>query len=260
MKLPPNPAPAVDGGIPLQYHIAHAWPAATEERRPAYTMRTSVGSNHLMKNIIALTIAASVLVLAGCCRTPQAKTWKETYSSFDLASEHPARDRARQFSYNTNGVPLDEVLRIYEELSGRTVIAGQLPDTKIDLRAAAPLSRIEALQMLDSVLAQNHIAMVLSGDKAVKAVPAEKASSESPPEITMPWRLLPESSSMMSRTVRLQNLKPSETMAILQPLAKLPYSILPIDSQRILLLRDYSSNIRQQLKFLEELEQKESMK
>ena len=64
----------------------------------------------------------------------------------------------------------------------------------------------------------------------------------------------------MSRTVRLQNLKPSETVAILQPLAKLPNSILPIDSQRILLLRDYSSNIRQQLRFLEELEQKQYIK
>ena len=213
-----------------------------------------------MKSPIALTIAASALVLAGCCTTPQAKTWKQTYSSFDLASEHPAKDRARQFSYNTNGVPLDEVLRIYEELSGRAVIAGQLPDTKIDLRAGAPLSRIEALQMLDSVLAQNHIAMVLSGDKAVKAVPAEKASSESPPEITLPWRLLPESSSMMSRTVHLQHMKPSESVPILMIYANLPRSIVPIEGLQILLLRDYSSNIRQQLKFLEEVEQKESIK
>jgi len=55
-----------------------------------------------MKNIIALAIAASTLVLAGCCTTPQAKTWKQSYSSFDLASEHPAKDRARRFSYNSS--------------------------------------------------------------------------------------------------------------------------------------------------------------
>ena len=33
MKPPPNPAPPVDGGIPLQLHIRRAWPSATEEHR-----------------------------------------------------------------------------------------------------------------------------------------------------------------------------------------------------------------------------------
>jgi type II secretory pathway component GspD/PulD (secretin) len=210
-----------------------------------------------MKSTIAVTIAASALVLAGCCTTPQAKTWKQTYSSFDLPSEHPAKDGASRFSYNSQDVPLDQVLKIYEQLSERAVIAGQLPDIRINLRTARPLSRIEALQMLDTVLAQNHIAMVLSGDNAVKAVPAEKAHRECPPEITLPWRLLPESSSVMSRTVHLQHFKPTETVQILQTYANLPNSILPIDSQQTLLLRDYSSNIRQELKFLEELEQKQ---
>ena len=33
MKPAPNPAPPVDGGIPLQLHIQRAWPSATEEHR-----------------------------------------------------------------------------------------------------------------------------------------------------------------------------------------------------------------------------------
>ncbi|HWH69609.1 MAG TPA: hypothetical protein VNT26_09505 [Candidatus Sulfotelmatobacter sp.] len=162
-----------------------------------------------MKSPIALAIAVSTLVLDGCCATPQATAWKQAYSSFDLLSEHSVKENASPFSYNSQGVPLEKVLKIYEKLSGRTVIAGQLPDARFNLRSATPLSRIEALQMLDTVLAQNHITMVLAGDRAVKAVPAEKAHSESPPEITLPWRLLPDSSSMMSRTVHLQHLKPS---------------------------------------------------
>jgi type II secretory pathway component GspD/PulD (secretin) len=153
-----------------------------------------------------------------------------------------------------------QVLKIYEEVSGRTVLSGQVPDVRIAFRTAAPLNRIEALQMLDTVLAQNHIAMVLVGDKAVKAVPSAAAATESPPEISLPWQSLPESSSAMSRTVHLQHLKPSETMPLLQPLAGLPNSIVPIDAEGILLLRDYSSNIRRQLKLLEELEQKATVK
>lgn len=210
-----------------------------------------------MKHAIALAIAAGSLILAGCCTTPQRTAWKQTYSSFDLPSEHSAKDSGSPCTYDFQGLPLNDVLKVYEQVSARTVIAGPLPDVRITLRSAGPLNRIEALQLLDTALAQNGITMVLSGDKAVKAVPSAKASSESPPEITLPWRQLPESSSMMRRTVHLQRLKPSETVPVLTGFSKLPNSILPIDSQQVLLLRDYSSNIRQQLKLLEELDREQ---
>lgn len=211
-----------------------------------------------MKSIIAIPLAAVTLALAGCCTIREPETLKQTYSSFDLPSEHSTVDATNRLSYETKELPVTEVLKMYEEISRRTVIAGLLPNVRITFRSAMPLTRIEALQMLDTVLAQNHIAMVLSGDNAVKAVPAAAALTESPPEITLPWRLLPESGSVMSRTVRLQNLKPSEVVPAMQPLAKLPNSILAIDSQGVVLLRDYSSNIRQELKLLEELDQKQS--
>ena len=41
----------------------------------------------------------------------------------------------------------------YQELSGRTVIRGQLPEARINLRTKTPLNRIQLLQVLDSVLA-----------------------------------------------------------------------------------------------------------
>jgi type II secretory pathway component GspD/PulD (secretin) len=228
--------------------------AAAQLLRSAYAMRTFLGSNHLMKNIIGLVIAVSALALVAGCAPPQAKAWKQTYSSFDLPSEHPAEGIASRLSYNSQGVPLEEVMKLYETLSGRTVIVGQLSTNRINFRSATPLNRIEALQMLDTVLAQAHIAMVLSGDKMVKAVPADKAWSESPPEITLPWRQLPESSSIMSRTVHLEHLRPSHTLPMLAPYANLPNGILPLDQHQTLLLRDYSSNVRQQLKLLEELD------
>ena len=226
----------------------------SQNHSSAYTRCTSVGGNQLMKNIIALVIAVSALALVAGCAPPQAKAWKQTYSSFDLPSDHPAEGLASRVSYDSQGVPLEEVMKLYETVSGRTVIVGQLPTNRISFRSATPLNRIEALQMLDTVLAQAHIAMVLSGDKMVKAVPADKAWSESPPEITLPWRQLPESSSIMSRTVHVKYLRPSEAVPLLMIYANLPSSIVPIEYGQILLLRDYSSNVRQQLKLLEELD------
>jgi type II secretory pathway component GspD/PulD (secretin) len=122
------------------------------------------------------------------------------------------------------------------------------------VRTTTPLNKVQALQLFDSVLAQNGIAMVLSGDQSVKAVTTSQATSENPPEITLPWKLLPESSSPMTRTVKLKNLKPSEIIPAIAPFAKLPNSILAIDGEKLLILRDYSENIRKQLELLEQLD------
>jgi type II secretory pathway component GspD/PulD (secretin) len=208
-----------------------------------------------MKKLLILSIAAAYCVLAGgCASTPTpAKPVKLTYSSFDLPSEHVPPDKAVSGLIDFEGVPLDQVLEIYQKMSGRTVIHGPLPDARIVFRSQTSLTRIEALQMLDTMLAQNGIAMVLSGDKAVKAVPVAQAVTENPPEITLPWQLLPDSDSCMTRIVHVQHFKPSEAVAMLMPLAKLN-SIVALDGAQTLILRDYSANIRQQLRLLEELE------
>jgi type II secretory pathway component GspD/PulD (secretin) len=207
-----------------------------------------------MKKIFVL-LAAGLGLLAGGCATTPGKPFKQTYSSFDLPSEHGPEEKAAPGLIHFQGVSLAQVLDIYQTLAGRTVIHGALPDVQITLHTQTPLSRIETLQMLDTVLAQNGIAMVLSGDQAVKAVPAAQAVRENPPEITLPWRLLPDSSSVMTRIVPVQHFKPTEVVPVLMPFAKLG-SLIPIDGQHLLILRDYSANIRQELRLLEQLEKK----
>lgn len=94
------------------------------------------------------------------------------------------------------------------------------------------------------------------GELAVKAVPEARASSESPPEIALPWKELPDSGSFMLRRVRLKTLRPSEVVPVLAPMAKAPNALLPVDAAGELILRDYSSNIRRMLEMLEDLEKK----
>lgn len=212
-----------------------------------------------MKTIIALIFAVSAFFLAGCCTTSQqAKGFKQTFSSFDLPSDHPPEALLAKGSINFQGVRLDQVLAVYQNLAGRTVIRGQLPNVTINLQTQTPLSRVQALQLFDTVLAQNGIVMVLSGDNAVKAVTTSQSAGESPPEITRAWELLPESSSYMMRTVKLGKMRAEKVVPMLMPLSKLPNSIVAIQDQNLLILRDYSSSIRQQLRLLESLEQSQA--
>jgi type II secretory pathway component GspD/PulD (secretin) len=207
-----------------------------------------------MKTTVALSLAVCLFLLVGCSRSHPAREYKTTYSSFDLPEEHPADTAVSSGAINFQNTPVDQVLEIYQKLSGRTVIRGPLPNATINLSSQTPFTRIQALQMLDTVLAENGIVMVLSGDTAVKAVPVGRAFAFHPAEITLPWEQLPDSSSVMTRTVRMKHVRPSMVVPVLAPLSKLPDSIMCMDGENLLVLRDYASNIRQELQMLEKVD------
>jgi len=206
---------------------------------------------------LALWLPVSLLVLGltACCTNPPATAQKRTYSSFDLPTRGTSRPDCPSGMLDFQGADLSQVLMIYQELSGRTVIRpATLPAPTITVRNQTPLTRVQALQLLDTVLAQNGTAMVLAGDNAVKAVPHAMAVCESPPEITLPWEALPDSGSFMMRKVQLKKLRAVELIPVLMPFAKTPNALLPISASNQLIIRDYSSNVRRMLQMLQELE------
>ena len=206
-----------------------------------------------------MALAAVLCVgLAGCSTNSPTAAQKRTYSSFNVPTRQAAESVAEIGTINFQNADLEQVFGIYQEFSGRTVIRGSLPHPAITVRNQTPLTRVEALQLLDTVLAENGIAMVLSGELAVKAVPAAQAASEAPPNITLPLEALPDSGSFMMRTVQLRKVRAVELIPVLQPLVKTPNALLPISSTNQLIFRDYSANVRRMLQLIQELENKTS--
>jgi type II secretory pathway component GspD/PulD (secretin) len=196
------------------------------------------------------------LGLAACSTGPQANAKPQTFSSFDTQTGRAGKELAPG-TIDFQNADLAQVLAIYQELSGRTVIrAASLPAPTITIRIQNPLNRIQVLQLLDTVLAENGIAMILAGDTAVKPVPEVIASKEAPPQINRPWQELPDSGSYMACTVHLKRLRAVELVPVLVPVAKVPNGIMPIQEPNLLILRDYSANIRRMLQLIEELEKK----
>lgn len=225
--------------------------------------RYAANCRGLTRTAFALSGCLLTIGLTGCSTAPPdgrtaAPVKPRTYSSFDVEDSRASnKEMLQPGTMNFPNADLAQVLQIYQELSGRTVIRpATLPAPTISIRNQTFLTKVQALQLLDTVLAQNGITMVLAGANAVKAVPEAQAAAESPPEITLPWKNLPESGSYMMRRVHLKGLRPSEVVPVLQPLAKMPRGIMPVDSAGELVLRDYASNIRRMLQLLEDLEAK----
>jgi type II secretory pathway component GspD/PulD (secretin) len=147
---------------------------------------------------------------------------------------------------------ISQVLDVYQELTGRTVMRpANLPATKVTIRSQTPLTRKEAIQALDSILSLNGISMIPIGEKFVNAVPAAQAGQEGRDFNELALADIPESGSLVAQVVRLTNALPRDVAQALQPFAKLPNSILGIDSAGILVLRDYAVNVKRMLEVLE---------
>jgi len=74
-------------------------------------------------------------------------------------------------TFNLRGADSRQVLEVYQELSGRTVLSGgNLPSAAVDLQNAAVLPPPAAAQALETILAEKGIALSAVGEKIACAV------------------------------------------------------------------------------------------
>ncbi|HEU0009371.1 MAG TPA: hypothetical protein VFT34_06115 [Verrucomicrobiae bacterium] len=150
---------------------------------------------------------------------------------------------------------LNQVLDIYQELTGRTLLkSGTLPQAKITVKSQTPLTRSEAINALDTILAMNQIATTFQGTKFIKIVQAVQAPQEAEQFNALPWELLPEAAKIVTHIVQLKNALPNEVQQIIQPFAKLPQSIITVPSTSMLVLRDYAENVKRMLEMIEKVD------
>ena len=96
--------------------------------------------------------------------------------------------------------------------------------------------------------------MVLAGDASVKAVPNRNARSETPPVIDPKAGELPDSSSYMTCTIRLNKANPDQVVKMLGIVSRISSSVVYVPTGKVLILRDYSSSIRQMLLLIQKAE------
>ncbi len=147
------------------------------------------------------------------------------------------------------------MLEIYSKLVNRTILRpASLPAPTITLKTVTPLTKQEALQAFDAVLGLNGITMLNVGDKFVKAVPVTQANQEGAAFNQQEAASLPEMGQYVTHIVQLKYVKPSEMVQALQPFAKIPNSILPIESSQILVLRDFTENVKRMLEMIDRID------
>ena len=113
------------------------------------------------------------------------------------------------------------------KLVGRTLLRAGLPSAQIILRTETPLTKTEAIQALQAVLALNGIALVNVGDKFVKVLPVDQANSAGAKIQHGDANQLPDMGSYVTHIVQLKYVKPTAMAPLITPFAKLPNAAMP---------------------------------
>lgn len=169
------------------------------------------------------------------------------------ANNSPPEEMIPAGNINFQGVDVSQVLEVYAQLVGRTLLRAGLPSASIVLKTETPLTKTEAIEALQAVLALNGVAVVNIGDKFVKVLPVEQAGGSGAELDNTSAADLPELGSYVTHIVHLNYVKPSTLVPILTPLAKVN-SIIPIDDNGILVIRDYAENVKRMLEMIDQID------
>ncbi len=155
------------------------------------------------------------------------------------------------------GADFNQVLKIYAELVNRTILRSPtLAAPPITLKSQTPLTKKEAITAVEKVLALSGIALINIGDKFVVAVPGAQAPAEAAPWNNTPTERLPDMGQYMTRVIQTTNVRPSALQQILQTFAsaRIPNPIIAIDDNQMLILRDYTDNVKRMLEMVKQLD------
>ncbi len=260
-QTPPAASAAADPAKTVQ--LAQATPPAFPSppafqrfgRRPGATNagRLNPGSNPLAGLVATNAAAGSAAdqTTNSNFKFPQAQT--------AAASAATDQDKAEEKIFPPGeidfpNISVDQVLEVYGQLVKRTVLHAQLPPATITLKTETALTTTEAIQALKTVLAMNNITMIDVGDKFVKAVTANLAGMQGQVFNSRTPGQLPEDDEFVTQIVQLKYVKPKDIVPVLAPLANMQNSILPIDDNNMMIIRDYSPNIKRMMELIKQID------
>ena len=161
-------------------------------------------------------------------------------------------------SYNFPGVPVEQLLDIYADLVGRTLLkgggtGGVSKDLTITLKTETPLTRSEAIEALETILGMNQITIVNIGEKFAKVTTEAVAPGEGG-LINTNINNLPEAGKMVTQIVQVKYTDIKDLVDVLGPFSRMPKSIVALPSTQTLVLRDYAENVARMVEMVHKID------
>ncbi|HEX3717642.1 MAG TPA: secretin N-terminal domain-containing protein [Verrucomicrobiae bacterium] len=173
------------------------------------------------------------------------------------ASTNSAPEKA-DIMYTFPAIPVEQLLDIYADLVGRTLLrssagpAAITPTQTVTLKTESPLTKSEAIIALETILGMNGITIVPLGDKFAKVVTEAVAGHEG--GIISTNATVPEAGKFVTQIVQVKYASLDDLSKVLQPFSRMPDSIIALPSTQTLILRDYAENVNRMMEMIKRID------
>jgi len=155
-------------------------------------------------------------------------------------------------------MPLQQVLDVYAELTGRTVLrgAGLNLTLPITYTPSTPLSVEETIQAFDTVFALNQITTIPTGDNFTVIVPSQQALQQGAKFSDAAATSYAEASQFVTHVVQIRHIDPKEAAELVKVFASASGAngVVALESTKTLILRDFAINVKRMLEVLERVD------
>lgn len=156
----------------------------------------------------------------------------------------------RLISLSFQDAPVDQILALYSELSGRTMIKAPGVQANITIRSHSKLTEDEVRQAIEAVLALNNISFVPLGDRFYKVVQPPAARQEGMPIRFSSDAAPREGDFMVSQVVELKHIEINEIMTILPTILHAHGKVQPLERANAIMITDSESNVARALELI----------
>lgn len=168
---------------------------------------------------------------------------------------HSSTDQA-VIDFEFQGAPITAILDWYSRLTGRSIISAPNLSAQINFRSQSKLTKDEAIQALDSVLAINNIAAIPLGEKFLKIVQINTAKQEGLPF----GRVVAPADTLGTQIIPLKNAKASDVVPVLQPYLH-PYGqLMALQDSNSILISETAANLKQMLEIVAYVDQPSALR
>src|SRR5207247_8601879 len=191
--------------------------------------------------LLPILIAASVLTTA-VAQNADSTTNADTKSARTNAV--PASDSEKGLRLNFRGVPLDMVLNYLSEAAGFIIVLETELKGKVDVWSNQPLSKEEAIDLLNTVLAKNGYAAIRNG-RTLKIVSRDEAKTKDiPVRAGSDPDQIPKNDEMVTQVIPVKYANATQLTQNLQGLLPSYATLTANDSGNALVLTGTQSDIR----------------
>ena len=159
-------------------------------------------------------------------------------------AERPARDTSGGLRFNFRGAPLETVLNYLSEAAGFVIVLETPVRGNVDMWSAQPVSRQEAVQLLNLAINKSGYTAVLKGRTLVVSSKEDARKRSIPIRTGNDPRQIPDNAEMVMQIIPLERIDASQAASDLATLLPNSATITANVDSNSLVVTDTQSNVR----------------